>query len=362
MYDCLQNLIGITKSDCNCTVDGLSDTDLDEGLPEGEHWYNQSTSELYLDELEGIVPLKAINDSTECVSEMAKWYYNAREQAIKFLGDDVRVAITQRLANSKKAYIGKIASTKFSGTQLLSTTYGGLKLATAQMKGGTIKIDRLTTMMNTTATFDVLVYKNVANSGDFELVTTLIGIQSIANTAKENIVDLTLTMNEYGTDFYFIYQPSGFQPLKNNIGCGCSGGAEANLRKFMAINGVYGNNVDSLSTTSNAMGLSLNATVSCDTSIVVCELYNNNQEAALVMAYAARYKAGELVHEYVLKTNQITRYTMSSREFLWGKRNHFKKEYNDRVTWLASIVDMDLIGCFGCSTNNSKIRKSGILV
>lgn len=355
-YDCLNAVIGITESTCACTVAGLTNDELT-----GD-WYKLSTSELYLDKLEGIVPLQAVNNSTDCTDEMAQFYYNARRDAIKMLGDDVIVGITQRALNGKKAYNGKIAGTSFSSTQALSSTYAGPKYSTVPMKGGIIHITKLVAMMNATATFDIGIYKVVNNSDEYELVETLEDIQSLANAKRENTVDITLQLDEFGCDFYFLYTPSGFLPKTNSISCGC-GSVEKNLANFMTVSGVYGNDLsllNSFRSANSAMGISLLATVSCDTSVIICEGFNTSQEIAKVMAYAVRYKAGELVHELVLGTQEINRYTMSSREYLWGKRNHFRKEYNERIDYLAQKLDLNLTGCYVCS--DKRISKSGILV
>src|SRR5689334_1077658 len=107
MYDCLTNLIGITQSDCSCVVSGLSLENLT------EQWYKDSTSGLFLDELEGIVPLKSAAESTECDGDMATFYYNSRNSAIQQLGDDILAGLENKYKRRNRNYTGKMGATSF---------------------------------------------------------------------------------------------------------------------------------------------------------------------------------------------------------------------------------------------------------
>jgi hypothetical protein len=131
----------------------------------------------------------------------------------------------------------------------------------------------------------------------------------------------------------------------------------------VSFSGVAGDDLNSLPYFTNylsGLGLSMEVDAGCDASSIICTMFNDDIAARTAMAYAARYKAGELVHEYILKSNNINRYTMSNREFLWGKRNHFRKEYNDRVTWLSQTADINSIDCYVC--NDKRIGNGGILI
>lgn len=356
-YECLDNIIGITQSDCDCNISGL----------QGEYaadWYKTSTSGLFLDQLEGIVPLKAVDQSAECTNEMAAFYYNAIKSASKTLADDILIGLTQRAINGQKTYRGKIAGTSFgSATDLTGIGYAGIKLQTRAMKGGSIKINKVNVMMNATATFNLLVYKLERGATELELVTTISNLNSTANANNINTLTdpVIIQLSEYGADFFFLYQPAGFFPRANTLSCGC-GSVEYLLKNYLYVSGVTGNDLTQIpyfTGQSNAMGISLEGEVGCDTTKIICESYNNDEAAKLVMAYATRYKAGELVQEFVSKSGNINRYTMVSQEYIWGKRNHFKSEYNSRVNWLVTNLDLSLIDCYTC--NDKRVVKGGIL-
>ena len=43
---------------------------------------------------------------------------------------------------------------------------------------------------------------------------------------------------------------------------------------------------------------------------------------------------------------------MMSRENLYGKRDHFRKEYEARVVWLAYELDVSKSDCFLCQNKS----------
>lgn len=358
-YDCLETLIGITESTCDCTIDGMTNDDLT------GTWYKDSTSGLFIDQLEGIVPLQSVGASTECANEMATFYSKARDNAIKTMADEVMIGLTKRAVNGKKKYVGLIGGKSYgSAFDLNGFNYAGLKLYTYAMKGGVITINKIYTMMDATATFDIIVYKLEHGATELELVTTIEDIESEANVVKTNTLTtpVTIDLSMYGAEFYFLYVPNSFNPKRNTLSCGC-GSKEHVLNSYMVKYGVTTATVEGtplFSTYPHALGIAFDAEVGCDTTSIICASYDEDEAVKLVMAYAARFKAGELIHEFILKSDNINRYTMSSRESLYGKRNHFKAEYNTRINWLIENLNLNLIDCYIC--NDKRINKGGILV
>ena len=358
MYDCLVDLIGITKSDCACDVAGLTG-DL------AADWYKKSTSDLFLDELEGIVPLQAAGQSAACTNEMATFYARAKESAIKQMADDVIIGLTARGVNGIKTYTGKIAGVGAGSIVDVSVfDKAGLKLSTVPMKGGVINISKITTIMSADATFDIDIYKQEAGSETLQFIKTITGIQSLASGAYENVLTgnnlISLQLSEYGCDYYFLYAAT-INPKGNSLSCGC-GNIEYVLREYLTVAGVAGEETSDdyvFSSFNNAMGLSFDAVIGCDTTTIICEAFYNDVPAKLIMAYASRFKGGELVHEFVSKSGNINRYTMTSQESIWGKRNHFRSEYNTRINWLVENIDLNLIDCYIC--NDNRVKKGGIL-
>lgn len=358
-YSCLENIIGITQSDCDCVVSGLTNATLT-----GE-WYKQSASGLYMDEQEGMISISAMKDSAEC-NEMATFYYNARANAIKQLGDDLLAGLQAKYKRKNPNFSGKAGTTTYSGNLSVNNTYAGDVFRTPPMKSGYMKFYKVWAMMNATVTFNIEVYQKDWNgdTDEYELVQTIFDVQSQANTAMENVLTeaFTLYMSEFGRNFYFLYQPAGLQPKSNTIQCGGCGGNSL-FKPYAALSGITGNDlslVDSWPRSNYANGLAFQIEAGCDTKNIVCEMYNSSDAFQKVMSYAIRFRADAAVLEKVYKSGNVNRYTMMSGEAIQGTRNTFNKQYNDRLAWLIQNADPNLIGCFVC--NNNKIRKSGILV
>lgn len=358
-YPCLQNIIGITRSTQSSVVTALQDDAL------GAGWYSQTTSGLYLDELEGLISINAIDNSNDAAQTLAGFFSTGRDNAIKLLAEDIMVGLTKRAVNAQKKYTGSIGSKQSSSVMDVSgIPNAGLRLSTTAMKGGVITINTIYTMMSADATFDVQVYMLERGATIAQLVTTIHGIQSLANSLKANTLQtpLTLPLSTYGADYFLLYQPGGFAPRQNGISCGC-GYKENILRTYMQVSGATATSTDALltaQTSSYGMGLALDAEVGCDTRAIVCESYNADESIKIVMAYATRYKAGELVLESILRSDAINRYTLTQRESLYGKRNHFKAEYDSRIAWLVENIDTSLVDCYVC--NDKRVGKRGIAV
>ena len=92
---------------------------------------------------------------------------------------------------------------------------------------------------------------------------------------------------------------------------------------------------------------------------LICREYDRENAIAVTMAWAVMYKAGELLIESILNSNEINRYTMMNREALYGKRSHFRKEYETRIMYLAQVIDFSSSDCFICRDNT--MYMSGIM-
>lgn len=139
------------------------------------------------------------------------------------------------------------------------------------------------------------------------------------------------------------------------------------MKRYLNLAGLEGSDLGSFQTfmrSNNSHGLAVNIEVGCDSSNILCDLYESDISYKTVIGHAVRFKAAELVVEKVQSSEEVNRFTMMSREYLWGKRNHYRKEYLDRVTWMVETLDVGSItDCFVCNTGgHKKIAKSGILI
>lgn len=357
---CFDNIIGITQSDCECLVTPLGAEKIN-NVP----WYKVSKSGLYLDALPGIIGIKAVDASTQCDDELAQFYQRAVKDSVKYMHDDLVTGLLKKFKQVKLAYSGKALGTDYQTNETLTTDYAGVKIKTAGMKGGSLVINIIYTLFDTTHnTFVIKVYRALSGSKNLEYIEN-ITVKTEANKLTPTLMDApkTYPLCEEGYDYYFVYESIGSNPKNNSVSCGC-GNSEAQLNEYARFYGIKGNNLSDLSSFAvdgYAKGIAFDLSIGCDTSAVVCDLYKRYQDFTIVMSHAVRFKAGEIVHELILNSDDINRYTMMNREYLWGKRNHFRTEYNDRIEWMVENADLNNYDCYMCNNNTKRVHKGGIL-
>ena len=347
-FECLKNIVGITNTDCDCILNSLTSEEIES--------LRISKSGLYTDDLAGGVSLKSLSgvDSCKLFSEIA---IDSRNNAIKATEDDLIMALSERYAKNKNKYIGRLGNYAFSKPLETSKIYVGHKLQPHDKSDAVMIIKGLEIAVTTTSN---LVLKIIAAPVGASVGETLLDlpIETIAGARKvvtlSEPLKLNFMSNGQSIEYYIVYDKTalnGGQPMNNTISCGC--GTEKNLKSFIKFDGIELNNLSDLNTkvlTSWANGISLDVEVRCETANFICREYDENDAVSVALAYAIWYKAGELIIESVMKSTEVSRLVLVSREYLWGKRNHFRAEYEARIKWLVSDkgIDINSTDCFIC--------------
>jgi len=342
ILECLEQIIGLSETTCDCFDPKPAD-------------YDKSNSGLFLDQLPGI-DLQIAASPSPC-EKGGVWDLMslARKNAIKEFQTDLFACIASVSKAKRKNYRGTIGEPDWTMIETPGGNYVGWKLTSPNIKDAYIRIKSITTIMDSNATFDIQVYSNI----DQELVHTFTGIQSEALKRKKNDVDdlvLPLFDEKCGEEliYYIVYQPTTFSPLDNDIDCGC-GSKDRSYLQFFELDGTYGNDPSTKSGQENfvefskAQGLCIQADVFCRLDDAICQYTVDNHDPMFqVMAKAIQFKAGEFMAEYILQSGNINRYTLLSKERLWGKRNHYQTQYNTRIMALCGDVDLTNSDCFSC--------------
>lgn len=358
--ECLDKIIALSRSTCACY----------NPTPAG---YNEGKSNLFLDELEGL-ELRTIGADIECgTGNIWDKMDKARANAILAFKTDLLAKISMVTSAKRKMFQGLIGQTSFNANNVNNHVYNGVIIRTGNIKGGEFTLKDIKTLMDTTTTFTVEIWNNIQNTP----LLTIPGINSTAGGVQSNVLtpDPMLTFplcteecSEPGFElqYYIVYNPIGFEPKNNKIDCGCS---KANAwEQWAYVEGVSGDSIANRTQWSRdrfANGLILDLQFNCNTARIICggedePLDFENDPLAMVMAYAIRFKAGEILIEDIIASGNINRYTMLEKERLWGKRNHYVKEYNNRIDYLSSRLDTNSNDCLVC--NDTRIGVSRILV
>lgn len=357
---CLENIIGITPTDCGCIVDGLS-TEVKAKL-------KLSTSGLFGDDLEGLPQLRSSMNLEACKS-MAQLALDARDEAIRRLEGDLLIGINSLYKKAKNNYLGTIGQLSYAGSLPANKKYQGQRWRANGISDAIIKISRLQIIVSQDIATEVLIIRALPGSAMGETIYTL-PVDADANIYKnvplpDNLpISLPLTVNGQPAEYYLLYDRGTANPKDNKTEClPCQKGGQSSIAQYIQVNGAQVESLGELNTVTNgdiyARGLIADVDIRCNNETLVCREYDANDVIALAMSYTVRFKYGELLIEKIMSSGEINRYTTMNREFLWGKRNSYKKEYTDRIAYLASVIDVGASDCYVCK--ESRMFYSGIL-
>lgn len=338
--DCLKDIIGISRTDCECI-------DVD---PK----YQVSKSGIYIDEVEGGLKPSAI-DKIDCQSFVDKMVQARKRATDMFIESILAEYATESYRKIHKDFKGNIAKKTYVRT-LSTFKYAGLVLRTKMIKGANITIKSIGLIIDQESDVTIQVYKGYRNSDQITLLHSIPNIPTIKNIANQYDLPNPLVLPlvdelEEPIDYYFVYDTEEYgNPKDNKASCSC-GGMDAILKSYVSVAGVASNSLGNLSKvkrTLNANGLFLGAEIKCSTRDTICELINIDESNTI--AHSIAYKAQELLIEDLMSSGNINKYTQLSKEHLWGKRNHFRKEFDDRVIWLTQTYPMNLLSdCVVCT-------------
>jgi hypothetical protein len=364
MLECLNNIIGVTTSENTCITQGLT---IDQKAA-----IKLSTSGLFLDDLEGGVHLKAVTNA-----DATKGFYNmasgAISGAVRRVEDDLIVALNNKYRKSKKNFEGTIGRMSFATSLNTSGDLQGLRLRASDYGDAVITISKINLIINQTETLILYVYKAPQGEAEGEIVTQY-AVNATANAyatiTPTEPLKLPLTDQGQMYDYYFIWsrtEANGALPKDTKIQCStCNKTNGTGISEFIEAKGVQYTGTlgtfQGVTTDDYSHGLILDASIRCDNERLFCREFKDDDAVSVTMAWASLYKAGELLIEEVLKSPDVNRYTTMDRTYLWGKRNHFKKNYEDRITYLAAVIDVTASNCYVCREMSNQPFVAGIFI
>lgn len=345
-FDCLKDIIGVTKDFCQCLHGQITQAEFDE--------IKISKSGLYLDNVEGGLFLRNVPQLDKCKSFL-KIQTDAIENAKKFFTADILAQLNLKYQVKKTNFIGEIGKVSYTGSMETTKRLQFLKLQ--PNNDAVLQIDRLRVFLNVDLTTKVWIMQVEEDQTDGVMIyenEEVISQNKILTISFNEGLKLPLNVNGKKQNYFFIYEKldNSIQPRDIKVSCGCSGGDA--FAEFLFVTGGEAETFSEISTSATDVfthGLSLDVQIKCETGSVICKEYNNNDAIAYVTAFALLYKSAELVIENVMNSSEVNRFTLLSNERLWGKRNHFKKEYNDRILYLSENIDVTSSDCFYCREN-----------
>lgn len=342
--ECLKDIIGVTKSDCNCLTGTLTE--------EQKIELAKSSSGFYMDNIADAVTLRAIPkiDSCQGFYDMA---IAAKEAAITSITDDIITALALKFKSAKGNYIGNIGRPQYAGTLPASRPIQFMKLEPNGKTDAVITFKRARIYSNQSGASNFYIYSYVSGELNQVLSIPFSLIQNnAAAVAPANPVLLPLDQNGQPVTYFVAWETvNGAQPKDNKIDCNCNAGNGAGFASFVNVTGGESTALIDMPDTkgdNKAHGIVLDVEIRCMSSNFICREYNDRNEIAVVAKWAAAFKANEFLIERILSSPEVNRYTLMSREHLYGKRNHFRTEYDARIQYIIDNVDVSKTDCFIC--------------
>ncbi|WP_179022052.1 hypothetical protein [Winogradskyella forsetii] len=333
MKECFEGLIGLSQSDCECY-------EVDAALKE-------SSLGLFVDDLEGI-DMQLIKNALPCGDEFETNFNKLYNSAVNFYESDLQVAISENYRQRYSPYIGRIGEHKYD-KPLNASTLMGLKLDTNNVDSASIVVSSASLFFDSPGTINLMVYKNETKLDTEYPIDVIEGTTSFSFPSPLN---LPISENGLKNDYYFVFTSDGPRPMNNKNSCSCQG-VESVRGKFLKPKGVSGTNYNTLSIDNNyANGISLNATMSCSIDSMLCD-FMVDQLFHRRTGIALWYKMGVLMIEKLFASREINFDTMSDREYLYGRKNKFAKEYKNLILWLSENTMINNSNCFVCDSRKS---------
>lgn len=349
--ECIEKIIGITKSDCHCVTDGLT--------PEQIADLRESKSGLFLSEdLEGGIDIKEVKSFDAC-----GLYFNAAKKAItaakKRFEDDIKVALLSKYKSDKASYFGDLGRLQWVATLAANNNVQYLRIVPKDNVSASMKVHGLRLILDrdVATTVKFIAVEDGMTEGE-ELFS--IPVNSLANRYVNVDIPVGIEVPFYKNgrkmNYYVTWERvDGANPKDNGVSCGCAGGDA--FEPFIEISGGEAYDYDELggAKVSFSKGIVLMTEIYCNVGDFVCKEYDKQNEIAIISSWANLYKAGELMIENLMSSGEINRLTTMNREYLWGKRNHFIKEYKNRMEYLVEVIDARDSNCFICNESNSRM-------
>ena len=354
--NCYENIIGLSQVNCECFPDAPA---------------NSSESGLYLDELVGLQFIQAI---TDCANGDDVWQnmVKARNNAIMIFQADTNALLLKNYKQKRKPFTGGIGRAVATSHNISMTNgdWMGVRLYCDNIKSGVLVIKDIGTFFEQNGVVALKIYNNLGT------LLHEINLNTVANTHTHNAqttIELPLH-NDYieNLEYFFIYQYDGVnKPKINDIKCSCGSFKPA----FNCQNPYYRNPhepnyawanwlmvggtktaalpefTECSCTTNNYMyGLTLGVELKCKISEVLCneQLDFEGNALAAAMALAIQNKAGEILGDWILRSDALNRLSLTGTEQLQADIEGFKATYQEMVAYIVDEADISQNGCLAC--------------
>lgn len=380
MADCFDTIVGLSNRDCECNSVGRPVN------------YNESVSGIFLTDL---LPEEEIAALAKCDATLWDLLALARSTAIKDFRAALNATMQQRYSIKYPTYKGFIGEDKGASSLVTTKTSAGIRIRTAGIRSGYLKITRIMAMFQATGTIDLTVYRGRiidANTGQMELeqVGAVIPFTTTANGRAITTEGITLPLlGDFSQQQDYLltydYNPAN-KPKLNEVVCGCKSKSFSQTRNVDTFTDIYkGLNYSGQFAWHNLVtlggwegdiaagetiappevgqymnGLSFEMEIGCDTAAGLCgmvETFGANPYS-MSAATAIQRRACSFLMRRRLASSQPNRANSVNRDGVEKEMRTWEAEYAEIINYLSNNMPETSNDCLECKP---KVRMGAIL-
>ncbi len=381
MADCFDTIIGLSNRACDCFS-------VDKPVT-----YSNSLSGLFVTDLLPEEEISALSKCDMTLWDLLEW---ARATAIKDFRATLNATMQARYKLKYNTFKGFLGEDKGASTLTTTKTQAGVRIRTAGIRSGYLKITRIMAMFQQTGTIDLTIYKGRVidrDTGEMELeaVVAAFPINTTANgravtTLTTPIILPLLDDFAQEQDYLIVYDYSGSnKPKLNETFCQpCNSSflttrnvnTYSNIKNkdyagkyawhnFITLGGWEGDIVSGETTapadvSTYMNGLSLEIEVGCDTAAGLCgmvETFGANPYA-MSIATAIQRRACSLLMRKRLSSSLPNRANAVNREGVEKELRTWEAEYAEIMNYLSNNMPETSNDCLECKP---RVRMGAIL-
>lgn len=377
MLSCLENVIGLADTTCDCW---------DDSKPVDFATLNASSSGLYIAQNDTIPVNWAASGSDCSTGSIWDMLLHSRTKAIRqFLSD--YLAQIQATKQQRFKPFDRIGDDYYRSAGIVKNTVLGAYLEPYCIRGGKIIVESVDLAFysgvvgSTPVTIDVYSSLDLATPLDSAVATVTANKQYAKATFSTPLtIDLGAIRTDLNEKIYFVYSlPVGFTPVSNNTekGCGCNNGTKYRDNPYLAVTKVAGVQSDTVANlgganyvTGEMNGLVINAKWECDYYTWLCDLAQDptaptsGSRLLLGMALADTLQAKSMMIliDSILTSGRINYYTMVlDANVLYAKHKHYEQIYSQGIANLTYYIPTDVTDCLLCR-DNKQLKQSNISI
>lgn len=361
---CLENVVGLSESQCECFTppDGVTP--------------DQSLSGYFIDDMEVGIPLKFPASARDCGDDnVFTIMINARKEAAKEFITEFGSNLAEFTNPRYSEVISRMGEIQPKVNVMLSVpmeNHVGMLMHMRRIRGGTMQINQAQIRANgDLADSNLKLYHSLNNFATPIIDPIPFSASSgvLTTIALETQLDLP-NCDDFGNaiTYALLYERQGSGPFNYRLTCGCTSKPKPAWYNYADVVGVNVADPSECAEWSKEQnrtyGLIIDTKFTCTNLDWICRPFDADWKRNgywRVIAKTLQLMAINKVIGYILNSTQMNRYTLVKNEFLYGKRNHNRKEIAERLAWLSQMVPPESVDCYTCKAA-SKTKLAQILV